>query len=57
MQPLHTETVAPRPGSGWLTGGLAVLDPQGRILSVNEPLAEWLEETSEDSLGATGPKY
>lgn len=28
-----------------------MLDPQGRILSVNEPLAEWLEETSEGLIG------
>ena len=51
MQPLPTETVAPRPSSGWLTGGLAVLDPQGRILSVNAALAEWLEETAEGLIG------
>ncbi|MEY3546776.1 MAG: hypothetical protein RLZZ313_1137, partial [Verrucomicrobiota bacterium] len=31
MQPLPTETVVPHPGSGWLIGGLAVLNPQGHI--------------------------
>lgn len=36
-----------RPRSDWLTGGLAVLDDQGRVLSVNEPLARWLGETPE----------
>ena len=51
MEYLPTETVAPRPGLGWLTGGLAVLDPEGRILSVNEPLAEWLEETPTGLIG------
>jgi PAS domain S-box-containing protein len=51
MEYLPTETVAPRPGLGWLTGGLAVLDPAGRILSVNEPLAEWLEETPTGLIG------
>jgi signal transduction histidine kinase len=51
MQPLSTETVVPHPGSGWLIGGLAVLNPQGHILSVNEPLAEWLEETSVGLIG------
>ena len=51
MQPLPTETVVPHPGSGWLIGGLAVLNPQGHILSVNEPLAEWLEETSVGLIG------
>jgi len=38
-------TLPTGPRSDWLTGGLAVLDPGGRIVSVNEPLARWLGET------------
>lgn len=40
-----SETPPDRPRSDWLTGGLAVLDEQGRIVSVNDPLARWLGET------------
>jgi PAS domain S-box-containing protein len=39
------ETPPDRPRSDWLTGGLAILDEHGRILSVNEPLSRWLGET------------
>ncbi len=34
-------TFTPR---SWLEGGIAVLDPDGRILEVNEPLSKWLEQ-------------
>ena len=44
MEPMP-EHPPDRPRSDWLTGGLAVLDPGGRIVSVNEPLARWLGET------------
>jgi signal transduction histidine kinase len=44
MEPM-SETPPDRPRSDWLTGGLAVLDEQGRIVSVNDPLARWLGET------------
>ena len=45
------ETPPDRPRSDWLTGGLAVLDEGGRILSVNEPLARWLGETPNGLVG------
>ncbi|NBP24935.1 MAG: hypothetical protein EBU81_10400 [Proteobacteria bacterium] len=51
MDPTPHETPAFRPGSGWLTGGLAVLDAEGRVVSVNEPLASWLDETPETLTG------
>lgn len=51
MDPTPHETPAFRPGSGWLTGGLAVLDAEGRVVSVNEPLARWLDETPETLIG------
>ncbi len=51
MEPVPTEPAASRPGLGWLIGGLAVLCPEGRILSVNEALAKWLGETPECLIG------
>jgi len=35
------ETFAPR---SWLEGGIAVLDPKGHLLEINDPLLNWLEE-------------
>ena len=39
---------APR---SWLEGGLALLNPSGRILEINEPFSSWLEKTRADLLG------
>src|SRR5580658_1986404 len=35
----------------WLEGGIATLDERGSMLSVNEPLSNWLEKPVENLLG------
>ena len=50
MEPTSV-TPPDRPRSDWLTGGLAVLDERGQILSVNNPLAHWLGESPVELVG------
>lgn len=35
----------------WLDGGMAVLNPSGGILEINEPFSHWLEKSSADLIG------
>lgn len=42
------ESNAPK---SWLEGGVAVLDGEGKMLEVNEPLSNWLERTRADLAG------
>jgi len=37
--------------SGWLEGGLAILDAKGRITEINDPLAAWLDQAPQALLG------
>jgi PAS domain S-box-containing protein len=57
--PAGAETPAPVPGAGsasvWLSGGLAVLDEQGKIISGNETLAHWLGAAASELPGASFP--
>src|SRR5262245_59593140 len=41
----------------WLSGGVAVLDDSGKILSVNDTLASWLEAAPGDWSGVTLPDW
>ncbi|MFO1475817.1 MAG: ATP-binding protein [Verrucomicrobiota bacterium] len=40
--PPHPASPPPLTPASWLTGGIAVLDPQGKILSANDALVSWL---------------
>jgi len=40
----------------WLSGGLAVLDPEGRILSANDALAVWVRQPAAGLKGQVLPK-
>ena len=50
MEPMP-EPPPDRPRCDWLTGGLAVLDGAGCLLSANDALARWLGETPETLVG------
>jgi PAS domain S-box-containing protein len=49
----RTAVVTPEPFAprSWLDGGMAVLDPAGSILAVNETLANWLEKSPAELAG------
>jgi PAS domain S-box-containing protein len=38
-------------GAGWLDGGLAILDANGRITDINETFSHWLEQPVSDVMG------
>jgi PAS domain S-box-containing protein len=40
-----------QPLAGWLEGGLAILDTEGRVTAVNEMLSHWLDRTSDSIVG------
>ena len=44
------------PPATWLNGGMAVLDPEGKILSINEALAIWLGRPAAELVGRLLPE-
>ena len=54
----HAPTVPPSavsPPDTWLTGGMAVVDAVGKILSVNDSLALWLGRDPKELIGSALP--
>jgi len=40
-----------QPLTGWVEGGLAILDAKGRVIEVNETLSRWLDRSSDSIVG------
>jgi PAS domain S-box-containing protein len=54
-EPAKSEALKPPPEPfvphSWLEGGIAILDTDGRIVEINEPLANWFEKSPADLVG------